>query len=38
MDDVEVPSWRRRALFEDGSVGHETERMKLRIMTQALVE
>ena len=33
-DDVEVPSWRCRELFEDGTVMQQMERMKLRITPQ----
>ena len=33
-DDVEVPSWRCRELFGDGSVMREMEGMKLRITPQ----
>ena len=33
-DDVEVPSWRCRELFADGTVMYELESMKLRITPQ----
>jgi len=33
-DDVEVPSWRYRELFDDGIVMLQMERMKLRITPQ----
>jgi hypothetical protein len=33
-DDVEVPSWRLRELFEDGTVMQQMGRMKLRITPQ----
>ena len=35
-DDAEVPSWRCRVIFAEGTVMEEMERMKLRITPQGV--